>query len=249
MKDIFKLNDEKLTDVEKNIYQFMRSEWEFLPYMRIRDVAGKAHVSTTSILRYLKKIGYESFSEFKMEVKKEIEQNHEVQDSLVLDFDILNRKNFNQDLEYQIEKVSKKILASDDIVLFGIGTSGILGEYGARKLVNIGLNAMSISDHSYPINSHFSSDKKTLLMVLSVSGQTKETVEMLLSISEKANVEKICITSNATGEIAKLSDYTIDYFSEIYKQDIYYDLTSQLPVMFILDLLIKKITTIKTACS
>ena len=45
-------------------------------YMRIRELADEAHVSTTTILRFCKKLKCEGFSEFKVRFKMYIEEEN-----------------------------------------------------------------------------------------------------------------------------------------------------------------------------
>lgn len=242
MKDMFKLEGVSLTDVEMSIYQYIRKNLELIPYMRIRELAEKAHVSPSSVLRFLKKIGYESYPEFRLAVRELIGNDKQEKLFSQVHFDSLNQKNFNQDLDYQITKVSQEMLEMDMLVFSGMGSSGTMGEYAARKLANLGMNAIAVNDPTYPVASHLNrKNGKSMLLVLSTSGETSEMVEMLLTLGDSPNVRKICITGNVQGNIPKLCDYTIDYLLNQERLNIHYDLTSQIPTVFILELLIQKI--------
>lgn len=60
------------------IYNFIQNNKDLIPYLRIRELAEKTNVSTTSIIRFCKKSGFVGFSEMKNYFKfykKEIESN------------------------------------------------------------------------------------------------------------------------------------------------------------------------------
>ncbi|WP_441299921.1 MurR/RpiR family transcriptional regulator [Breznakia sp. PFB1-11] len=42
--------------------------------MKIRDVAEAAHVSTTTVLRFCKKVGCDGYAEFKIKYRMELEK-------------------------------------------------------------------------------------------------------------------------------------------------------------------------------
>lgn len=235
-------NKAELTDVERNIYQYIVENAELVPYQRVRELASNAHVSTSSVLRFLKKMGFDSFSEFKFDFKQKLAKL-ETEDSFSsLHFDILNPRNFSQDLEYQIEKISEQIFSADNVIFFGMGASGTMAEYVARKLANVGINALSITDPTYPITSHLMEEQsKKMLIVLSTSGNTKEIIETMMLLQKIPNLYKVAITGNLNGKLVGLCDYVIDYHSKQDRMKIYYDLTSQIPAIFILELLVQKI--------
>lgn len=44
-----------LNELEMNVYQYVLKNREKVGYMKIRELAGEAHVSTTTVLRFCKK--------------------------------------------------------------------------------------------------------------------------------------------------------------------------------------------------
>ena len=53
----------ELTPLELSIYSYILENKEKVAYMKIRELAHESHVSTTSILKFCKKIGFESYTE------------------------------------------------------------------------------------------------------------------------------------------------------------------------------------------
>lgn len=53
-----------LNELEMLVYQYVMEHRSAVPYMRIRELATEAHVSTTTVLHFCKKMGCEGFSQF-----------------------------------------------------------------------------------------------------------------------------------------------------------------------------------------
>ena len=58
-----------LNELEMTVYQYILKNKEKAGYMKIRELAEEAHVSTTTILRFCKKMGCSGYSEFKVQFK------------------------------------------------------------------------------------------------------------------------------------------------------------------------------------
>lgn len=63
-----------LNQLEMTVYKFIISHPNDIENLTIRQMAQQSHVSATTILRFLKKVGYSGFSEFKFAVKQEHKQ-------------------------------------------------------------------------------------------------------------------------------------------------------------------------------
>ena len=60
----------KLSTVDMTIYRYIEQNNDKVIYMRVRDIAQGAHVSSSSVMRFIHKIGFNSFPEFKAYLKK-----------------------------------------------------------------------------------------------------------------------------------------------------------------------------------
>ena len=117
------------------------------------------------------------------------------------------------------------------LIFIGIGTSGILGKYGARYFSNIGKYSQYIEDPFYPIHEDMDS---TVVIALSESGETQQ----VLSMAERFKRHNAIIFSITNGDactLAKLSDYHLPYFVGRYLIDEEYNITTQVPVIYLLE--------------
>lgn len=124
------------------------------------------------------------------------------------------------------------------VIFVGIGTSGILGRYGARFFSNVGKFTQSIDDPNYPIQEDMLED--TVIIALSVSGETEEIIRMIHEFKQH-NCEILSITNKNSSTLAKISDKNLSYF--VSEQTVRGDLniTTQVPVLFLIETLAKRI--------
>ena len=67
-----------LNDLEMLVYGYVMKYPEKVRYMRIRELASEAHVSTSTILRFCKKMGCGGYTEFKLQLKEHLEHRGQV---------------------------------------------------------------------------------------------------------------------------------------------------------------------------
>ena len=58
-----------LNELELSLYEYIMKNSEKVMYMKIRDLANEAHMSTTTVLRFCRKLNCDGFSEFKLKFK------------------------------------------------------------------------------------------------------------------------------------------------------------------------------------
>jgi len=231
-----------LSSVELSIYRYIIDNDEKIPFMRVREIADASHTSTSSVMRFIRKVGYDSFPEFKIAFKKELaEQQGESADYFDQQFDSLNRSKFPKDLEERIRTVGEILTAADNIVFLGMGASGAICDYAARRMANLGVNAFSIKDPSYPLFMRLKKQALDIIIVLSVSGKTNELIEMVNGFKNKPDKIIITITGDETSSLARMAEYVLPYKNQNQRVHIHHDLSSQLPSIFILEALIQEV--------
>ncbi|MDM7643169.1 hypothetical protein QUF11_02480 [Lactococcus lactis] len=61
---------QKLTYTERTCYSYLRDNVDKIPYMRVRDIALEAHVGTSSVMRLIHKMGYDSYRKLQVQVSQ-----------------------------------------------------------------------------------------------------------------------------------------------------------------------------------
>ena len=230
---------QKLSETEIQIYHYILEHKETIEYLTIRELAEKVHVSTATVLRFCYKLECEGYKEFQRKFKAYVEAEVETRPKedlaeILHYFEGVNTPAF----EKEIQKAVELLREAKHILFVGLGTSGHLGKYGARYFSNFGKLSMSIEDACFPVLKDVT--EKSLLVVLSVSGESEGVVE-LLNRFQKHKYKILSITTTKSSTIAKMSDWNISYHLEKKRVDDFYDITSQVPVVFILEALARRL--------
>lgn len=229
---------DKLSEVDMAVYRFIVEHDEQVSYMRVRDVAQGAHVSNSSVMRFIHKIGYSSFPEFKVSFKSE------KNDLMKSNNDILNiftRNAFPDDIEKTIRLVAHLMLDADNIIFVGMGASGAIAEYAARQTASLGFNCYTVKDPFYPLIQQLHNTANNVIITMSVSGKTPELIEMLNNFVNTPDVILNSITGNIDSPIARMGRYALTYSVPETRIHTYYDLTSQVPCVYIVDGLLREL--------
>lgn len=128
---------DKLSGVDLAIYRFIVEHDEQIPYMRVRELARGAHVSNSSVMRFIRKIGYDSFPEFKVSLRSETP----IQKPDAPGIQFVQPSAFPADITKIIRLAAQLMVNADNIVFVGIGASAALGEYASRQTSSLGFNS------------------------------------------------------------------------------------------------------------
>ncbi|AGF59115.1 DNA-binding MurR/RpiR family transcriptional regulator [Clostridium saccharoperbutylacetonicum] len=229
---------QSLNDLELMLYRYIMKNADKVVYMRIRELADEAHVSTTTILRFCKKVDCEGYSEFKIKLKMHIQKNesNKINDdtSIIIDF---FKKLDNSELEKKLNTLCDLIKAANNVIFIGTGTSGILCKYAARYFSSIGRFAMYIDDPYFPRNYKMYED--SIIIAISVSGETATVIDHISNL-KRENSTIVSITNSENCTIAKISDLNISYYVQRERIGIS-DITTQIPVLYIIESIGKRL--------
>lgn len=221
-------------DLEILVYSYVMEHKEEVKYMTIRELAEAVHVSTSTVIRFCKKTGCDGYSEFKLKLKqflKEDQAQKQFKDSGIDELMYFFHTITSTEYEEHINKIVWHIKEAKHLIFIGIGTSGILGKYGARYFSNIGKYSQYIEDPYYPINADLDA---TVVIALSESGETQQVVQMAERF-KRHNAKIFSITNGKECTLAKLSDYHLSYFAGRHLVHNEYNITTQVPVIYLLE--------------
>ncbi|MBD7916089.1 MurR/RpiR family transcriptional regulator [Clostridium sp. Sa3CUN1] len=232
----------KLNELDMLIYNYINENKEKALNMKIKDLADEIHVSNSSIIRFCKKVGCNGYSEFKIKYKIFMQDNKNNINSIISEdiegmFDFFNRVD-NEKLFNNIKKFANIIHGCDKVIFLGVGTSGILAQYGARFFTNIGKFSIAISDPFYPVPKDFYGN--AVVIGLSVSGETIETINQINKFKEE-KCKILSITNRKDCTLNKIADESLTYYMPYEKVNEYYNITTQVPVIYFLELLAKQV--------
>lgn len=230
---------QRYNETDIGIYKYIVSNVEKIQYMTIRELAKEIHVSTSTIVRFCNKNNFEGYSEFKEALKKEIttQNAYPPMDDLQELSDFFARTNssaFEEKLVFAVDNIRKAEL----IIFIGMGSSGTLAKYGARYFSNMGRFAVGLEDTLYPISTF--QWENTLVIALSESGETEQLIDAIHQFKQKQCCV-LSITNSQMSTLAKLSDWNFSYNLNTRRINGGYNGTTQIPVIFIIEALAKRI--------
>ena len=204
-----------LNALEMSVYNYVAKNREKVVYMKIRELAAQAHVSTTTVLHMCKKFGCDGYTEFKVRLKQEMLRDKRD----VADLDISALQDFLARLaapatQAQIDGVVEALRGMGHILFIGVGNSSILARYGARYLCNVGYFATAIDDPFTPLSGVVNTQARfdnVAVVALSVSGETEQIITMTQALKERG-CTIVSITNSASCTLARLSDYNLNYY-------------------------------------
>ena len=117
------------------------------------------------------------------------------------------------------------------VIFIGLGTSGILGKYGARFFSNLKKFGQYIEDPYYPIMEGI---QGAIIIALSVSGETEQIIAMTNEF-KKYDCKIISITNKGTSTLARISDYNLSYYVTDHELEHHVNTTTQIPVIYLIE--------------
>ncbi len=192
INDLAKMNnltDEEVLIIDEIIKRIQKGEYK----IAIREIASMFYVSTTSIVRLAKKLGYESYSEMLFGFKHQCLSPIEYHVPGVMQTMLITEQSLQV-----VDELVKDLLSNEysRIHLVGIGYSQYICDYFSDKLNELDFCAHAKS----PLDFVF--DKPSLVIFISKSGETKD----LLFIEKrcaKLNTKMYALSSNENSTFCK----------------------------------------------
>lgn len=198
------------TKSDTKISEYISANKEKIIYHSLTEMAEACGVAEATLLRFFRKLDYKGFQDFKFMLAQEI--SSETIDSEDDSFISKVKNNVFQvvadtsevaqeDLDQAIDIID----GSTDVVIFGIGSSGIAALDMQNRLMRIGKNASVITDSHFQIMRAASMTKDTVVIAISLTGSTKDIVDAV-SASKESGATVVALTSYVKSPLTKFAD-------------------------------------------
>ena len=226
------------TDLDLAVYDCIVKNRGRISRMPIKELATMAHVSTATILRFCRKCGADGYSEFKIKYREHLEGKRDaLKDDGTAELQSFVNQARSEDFQESIEMAFQYLRKSRCTIFIGVGSSGMLGKYGARYFSNVGHFSLFIDDPWLPVLQDLA--ENTVTIALSESGLTSQTITIASQLQERGS-RLISITNNANSVLARMADCNISYHvAEALVNE--RNVTTQIPVIYIIETLAKKL--------
>ncbi|MFG6395494.1 MAG: MurR/RpiR family transcriptional regulator [Lachnospiraceae bacterium] len=244
-------NIQDFNDLEMSVYQYVIQHQDAIPYMRIRELASDAHVSTTTILRFCKKAGCDGYLEFKLKMKEYIGNKVNVH----IPEDLSELRAFLERMDsgiYQqkLNEAASMIAQADRVFCVGVSNSGYVAQYAARYFSGFGKFSMAVTDPFYPMW-QMNEVQNTVALVFSISGEVSQVIQITNQLKQH-NCRIVSITNTEKCTVAQMAELNLCHYitmrrgennTDFKKHQIeaIIDYTSQVPAIIVAETLAKRV--------
>ena len=213
----------------------------------ITSLAEEAGVSLPTVNRFCKKLGFDGYPAFKIQIAQEITNTNELLDRFNVDKDtpeVVKRVmsdiqstivNVGQNLNPEsIDKATDFLANANSITFFGLGGSGPVALDAQHKFFRFGVPVVAHTDYINQRMIVSMMKEGDLLVLISFTGRTTEIVETA-KIAKKNGVKTIALTSEDS-PLAKLSDVVLHIHTHL-ENNLHIPMTSRLAHLAIIDIL------------
>ncbi|WP_174497604.1 MurR/RpiR family transcriptional regulator [Salirhabdus euzebyi] len=229
----------KLSDSERYLLEHINNHIEDIPEMSIVKLSEKASVSTATIVRLMKKIGYDGFTSFKYSIRDKLklsEKDNDLMDNIDTKIKHAIKKNEHEVMRTiemlnvgNIEDAIQKIHDAEKIYVFARGFSEMIGTEITMKLQLIGKNCELHNDPNIIRIKSQRLKARELAIFVSLNGETEELVEAGKNFKIK-KISSITLTTRMDSTLANLSEIVLVGYKASHSLFPDYEIRSRLPL-------------------
>ncbi len=225
---ILLIHDE-FTQSERLIADYILNNKEMVSKMTVRELAKGSYCSPALVMKFINKLGYDSFVIFKLELMSE---GIKVDEQILKTFSLVDE--YFKENEQSIKKLVERIKKSDRIYIYAAGQSKVPALDFSGRLIRRNYDVVFNVDSKKEIDSLGDIQSKDLVLYISNSGNSRELQtftkiinnDIHLITNNKASklacaVEKVfCLDNNLDGEYTARdypisSKYSLMYFLDL----------------------------------
>lgn len=213
---------EEYSSTEKKLADYIIKNVEKIPTMTANELAEAAGLSAPTVVRFSKKIGFQSLTDFKINISTELQtgivegfsdihQNesfysikhilgNNAQVAIKETVDILN--------EEKIQEVVETLESAETVFLYGVGASSLVVEDILQKWSRVGKPIIFEKDIHVLLPQLVSNETKKVLWLVSNSGSSADVVAVG-EIAKDLGIEVIALTQFGNNPLSKLADVVV----------------------------------------
>ena len=219
-----KQNFDSFTDREKLIAEYLLSNKKSIISMSAKEIGDVTNTSAPTVVRFSKKIGFDSLNEMKLQLSLNLQIDDENVDFEYLHSDLSTQNIIrgvkssidsimNQTLgvlkEEELEKAIELLSKANNVYIFSVGSSSLVGMDFYYKLSRINKRCIAHSDTHLQMTSSALMEKDDVAIAISYSGETKEVIKCAENAKSKG-VPVISITkASISNTLADMSDIVL----------------------------------------
>lgn len=238
--------EHKLSETEHYLWDFIENHILEVQNYSIVKLSEKANVSTATIVRTMKKKGYEGFTAFKHHLKEQENKNINFSSLDKVDKGIRRAilkneqevvRTINMIEIGNIEDAIQKIKFAERVIIFARGFSEMIGQEMMVKFQLTGKYCQMHTDPEIIKNISRKLNKRDIVIFISLNGETKELV-IAAKNCYKAEIGSILITANNSSSLMNYCEIPLIGFKSEGSYFPDYEVRSRLPLQIIARILL-----------
>ncbi|MBP6120985.1 MULTISPECIES: MurR/RpiR family transcriptional regulator [Providencia] len=211
---------------EQRIARFLLDNRESLIAMNAAELAQAAGVSSASVIRFSRQMGYRGYPEFKVDYLSD-EKQHKAESlygnlsrsddtaQIIAKTGLMFISAIEKSLELLepsvVDEIAQKMVKAKRIVLFGIGSSAIVASDIFHKLIRVNKHTLFSYDLHVQLSYSANLSPDDIAIAVTARGNTQEINNMLHSAKE-TGCTTVALTRFGQDDASKLADFTLPYF-------------------------------------
>lgn len=211
---VMEQNKHTFTKSENKIYEYIRDHTQQVLYHSLTELSEASGAAEATVLRFFRKLGFKGFQDFKFLLAQETlltaqKDSHEtiikkVRNNMVQAINESSEIISLEDLQAGIDMINQ----SDDVVIFGIGSSGIAGLDMQNRLMRIGKHSSVVTDSHFQIMRASCMMENSIVIAISHTGSTKDIVDAV-EIAKGNKAKVIALTSYVKSPLTRFADLVL----------------------------------------
>ncbi|MGL5977634.1 MAG: MurR/RpiR family transcriptional regulator [Erysipelotrichaceae bacterium] len=202
-----------LTKSEKKIADYIFEYKSKVIYDTLSELSQNIGVGEATILRFIHKIGYDNFQDFKFSISREDEIFEDVAGASFLERIEQNMIKAISDtrsllVEHEVTRAIDAIDACSGLYFYGVGASGLAAQEGVSRFLLLGKHAKAIVDSHYQLMNSAILTVDDVVVAISLSGQTQEVIEAA-ALAKQKGATIIAITNYVQSSLASIADVVL----------------------------------------
>lgn len=213
---------EEYSSAEKKLADYIINNVEKIPTMTANELAESAGLSAPTVVRFSKKIGYQSLTDFKINISTELqtgidegfsdiqpnESFYSIKNKLGNNAQVAIRETVDVLKEEKIQEVVQSLEGAETVFLYGVGASSLVVEDIVQKWSRVGKPIIFEKDIHVLLPQLVSNETKKVLWLISNSGNTADVVAVG-KIAKDLSIPVIALTQFGTNHLSRIADVVI----------------------------------------
>lgn len=204
----------QFTKSEHKIYTFITTNRSSILYLSLTELCEASGVAEATVLRFFRKLKYKGFQDFKYSLAQELAmEKAPAEDGTYMEKirnNMMQAVEDSADLidEAELQNAIQVIMEKQNIVIFGVGSSGIAGLDMQSRLLRIGRQANAVIDPHFQVMLASSLDENSVVIAISISGGTKDIVDSV-EIAKEKGATIVVLTNYLKSPLTQYADHIL----------------------------------------